>query len=378
MNFLSAPRNAIFGFLYKTIPRRIFFLMDPEEVHDRMIDLGKFLGRYALTRRFTALLFSYSNKALEQNILGINFSNPVGLAAGFDKNAELTSITPSVGFGFMEVGSITGEPCMGNPKPRLWRLPKSQSLVVHYGLKNDGAEVIANRLENVKMSIPLGISMAKTNSEKTVETEAGISDYFKAYEKFVNIGDYCTVNISCPNAYGGQPFTDATSLEKLLSKIDTIRTTKPIFLKISPDLNRDEIDKIIEVSRRHKISGFICANLTKNRNNKKINDDSVPDKGGLSGKVVEELANELIRYVYNKTHGQYVIIGCGGVFSAEGAYKKIRLGASLIELITGMIYEGPQVISEINRGLAELLARDGFSNISEAVGADYRHVGSVV
>ncbi|KKU48656.1 MAG: Dihydroorotate dehydrogenase 2 [Parcubacteria group bacterium GW2011_GWA2_46_9] len=347
-------------------------MSDPEDVHDRMIGVGKFLGRYAITRRTTAFLFSYSHPMLEQNILGINFFNPISLAAGFDKNAELIDILPSVGFGFMEVGSITGEPCAGNPKPRLWRLVKSKALVVYYGLKNDGAEAIAARLKNKKTTIPLGISIAKTNSEKTIETEAGISDYVKAYEKFINIGDYCTINISCPNAYGGQPFTNAESLEKLLNRIDTILASKPIFLKISPDLNHDEIDGIIEVAGRHKISGFICTNLTKNRNNEKIKDAAVPEKGGMSGKVVEELANELISYIYKKTNGQFVIIGCGGVFSAKDAYKKIRAGASLVQLITGMIYEGPQVISEINQGLISLLARDGFSNISEAVGADNR------
>jgi len=371
-NIIIGFRNAVLGFCYGTVLKPLFFLRDPEEVHDRIIGLGNFLGRYGLTRRLTALLFSYSNKALEQKILGIKFSNPVGLAAGFDKNAELTDIIPAVGFGFMEMGSITGEPCAGNLKPRLWRLPKSKSLVVYYGLKNDGTEAVAARLRNKKFVIPTGISIAKTNSKDTVEIGAGINDYIKTCREFAAIGDYFTLNISCPNSFGGEPFLEPANLDRLLFKIDELKIPKPIFLKISPDLSYDQLDRLMEVASRHNISGFICANLTKNRNNKKIKDAAVPEQGGLSGRVAEELANELIGYIYKKTRGQFVIIGCCGVFSAEDAYKKIRAGASLVQLITGMIYEGPQVISEINSGLIKLLVRDGFANISEAVGADNR------
>jgi dihydroorotate dehydrogenase len=200
----------------------------------------------------------------------------------------------------------------------------------------------------------------------------GINDYAQAFGIFAEIGSFTTVNISCPNAFGGQPFTEPEMLEALLFRLEEVPTKKPTFVKFSPDLDFKKIDELLEVIGRHKIQGIICSNLTKDRNNKNILETNLPQNGGLSGKVVEKLADELIAYVYKKTKGKYVVVGCGGVFSAEDAYKKIRLGASLIQLITGMIYEGPQVIGEINAGLEKLLLRDGFKNISEAVGVDCR------
>ncbi len=364
-------RNSINRLFYKTVLKNIFFRIDPEKIHDTMISFGEFLGSYSTTRGIISLLFSYSNKKLEQNMLGITFSNPIGLAAGFDKDAQLTSIIPEIGFGFAEVGSITGESCEGNPKPRLWRLKKSKSLVVYYGLKNKGSEIIAKNLGGKTFKIPIGTSIAKTNNKKTTELNAGIADYVKAYAQFTNIGSYFTINISCPNAFGGQPFTKPLHLNLLLGKISRIRTKKPIFLKLSPDLKNKEIDRIIKVAEKHNVNGFICTNLTKKRSNTII-DKAVPEKGGISGKIINESSNDLISYVYQKTKGKLIIIGCGGVFSAEDAYKKIKSGASLIQLITGMIFEGPQLISEINQGLVKLLEKDGFKNISEARGAHHR------
>lgn len=369
---LTRWRNEAFHFLYKNIFRRMVFRLDPENVHDAIVIMGRLLGHIWPMRIVSAWILDYKNPMLKQTIRGIEFSNPIGLSAGFDKNAELTKILPAVGFGFAELGSITGEPCSGNPKPRLWRLKKSKSILVYYGLKNPGCEAVAKRLAGKKFSIPMGISIAKTNSPDTVEIDAGVEDYFKAYKTFSDskIGDYYTINISCPNAYGGCPFVGAAELEKLLERVASIPKTKPIFIKISPDLSREQIDNIIALSRKYKIDGFICSNLTKNRNNAKILDDNVPEVGGMSGKIVEDLANELIRYIRRNTGNEFVIIGCGGVFSAEDAYKKIKSGASLIQLITGMIYEGPQLISSINQGLAVLLRRDGFNSLAEAVGVD--------
>lgn len=357
-------RNKAIHFLYTNILKRVYFLMDPEEIHDSMTAVGQTLGSNSITRWLTSLFFNYSHPALGQNILGIKFKNPVGLAAGFDKDALLTDILPSVGFGFEEVGSITGEKCSGNPKPRLWRLKKDKSLIVYYGLKNNGCEKISERLKNKSFSIPIGTSIAKTNCADTVDTDKGIADYVKAFKAFAKIGAYFTINISCPNAYGGLPFTDAGRLDKLLIQTDKIPTRKPIFLKMSPDLTDKELDGIIAVSKKHKVQGFVCTNLTKN--------PKIAEKGGLSGKLVENLANNLIKKVYQKTEGKYVIIGVGGVFSAEDAYKKIKLGASLIQLITGMIFEGPQLIGEINRGLVKLLKQDGYTGISEAIGSDWK------
>ncbi|MDP2927007.1 MAG: quinone-dependent dihydroorotate dehydrogenase [bacterium] len=369
-NLTIAARNKLFHLFYANILRPIYFRRDPEEVHNTMTRVGEFLGRFAITRKITSLSFSFTHPTLEQNLLGIYFPNPVGLAAGFDKDALLTDILPCVGFGFAEVGSITGEPCPGNPKPRLWRLKESRALVVYYGLKNEGCEKIADRLRSKKFKIPLGTSIAKTNSPVTVETEAGINDYLRAFCQLVDIGDYFTINISCPNAFGGEPFTEPDRLDRLLSAIDAISTKKPIFLKMSPDLSEKQIDAILQVCENHRIHGFICGNLTKKRGAPKIYDKMVPEKGGLSGKPTEELSNAQIRFIYRKTGAKYIIIGCGGIFSAADAYTKIKAGASLLQLITGMIFEGPQLIGEINRGLVQFLKRDGFHNIREARGTE--------
>jgi dihydroorotate dehydrogenase len=368
-------RNFVIKIFYQGLFKPIFFLIDPEDIHDQMLGVGGFLGRFATTRFLTGLLFDYQNPLLSQSILGIKFKNPVGLAAGFDKEAMLTGILSKVGFGFEEVGSITGKPCPGNPKPRLWRLKKSQSLMVYYGLKNDGCEKISERLKGRVFTIPLGVNVAKTNDETTVDDLTGIEDYVKAYRTFVEagIGCYFTINISCPNAFGGEPFTEPDRLNKLLQAIKLIPSKKPIFLKMPAELPLATIDEIIQLARKYQIAGFICTNLAKDRSNPKIVDQNIPQNGGMSGKIVQDLSDNLIKYIYKKTHNEFVIVGCGGVFNAEDAYRKIKLGASLIQLITGMIYEGPEVISDINLGLVKLLERDGFTNICQAVGADSRN-----
>lgn len=316
------------------------------------------------------MLFCYENPMLVQKIHGIQFNNPLGLAAGFDKDANLMNILPSIGFGYEEIGSITAKPCSGNHKPRLWRLPQHKSIVVNYGLKNCGCQAIAKKLTGKKFAFPLGINIAKTNCQETAEPEKGIADYAEGFSTLQHFADYLTINISCPNAYGGQPFSNPDLLEKLLTPLDLIKTQKPVFIKLSPDLSAAEIDKIISICDQHSIQGFIISNLVKNRDKTNIPAEHFTrvGKGGLSGKVVQKFSDELISYVYKKTKGRYTIIGCGGIFTAEDAYEKIKRGASLLQLVTGIIYEGPSVVKRINKGLVQLLKRDGYSHISEAVG----------
>lgn len=378
-DFLLTSREKIIAWKYRYLAKPIFFRLDPEDVHDHITVWGARLGRFGLSRFLTRLAFDYQNPILAQNIRGIKFPNPIGLAAGFDKNAQLTQILPAVGFGFEEIGSVTGEYCPGNPKPRLWRLPKSQSLIVYYGLKNDGAEAISQRLAGRKFAFPIGVSLAKTNSSTTVEVEAGIADYLKAYRLFssAKVGDYFTINISCPNAFGGLPFTAPDRLALLLEAIAKEPKTRPIFLKMPPDISTTDLDQTIALAEKYSIDGFISTNLTKDKNNPtvqaKIKEVLPTDKGGLSGKVVEGLADVQLRYLYQKTGGKFVLIGCGGIFTAADAYRKIRAGASLLQLATGMIFQGPQAIGAINHGLVKLLKRDGFATIAEAVGADFKN-----
>ncbi len=365
---MSTYKQRSLHLLYIQILKPVFFLFDPEVVHDRMIGFGEFLGRFGPMRDLVSWLFNFQDPALEQKILGMVFKNPVGLAAGFDKDARLTKVLPSVGFGFVEVGSITAVPCEGNPRPRLWRLVQSRSLQVYYGLKNDGVDVILQRLRRQGSKIPLGTSIAKTNSPYVIDHQAGITDYATSFRLLADQGDYFTMNISCPNIFGGQPFTDGPSFEQLMSVIDQIPTAKPVLVKLSPDLSFSRVDELLAVAARHRVQGFIISNLTKEQDNPRIAENDISPRGGLSGKAVEELANSMLQYVWQQTRGKYVLIGCGGIFTAADAYKKIKLGASLVQLVTGMIFEGPQLIGEINSGLVELLKQDGYKNISEAVG----------
>ena len=261
--------------------------------------------------------------------------------------------------------SITAKLYGGNSKPRLYRLPKEKSLRVNYGLKNLGAKVLHQQLKNNSWPLPVGINIAKTNAPETSEINVGIEDYFFTYKTFQDMGAYFTINISCPNTCEEKPiFAEPENLDLLLSKLFSIPKTKPVFVKISPDLGEEKLDKILDVCIKHKVDGFVCTNLTK------VNVLNHQGKGGFSGKLLEELSNETIRHVYKKTGGKSVIIGVGGIFNANDAYKKIKAGATLLELITGMIFEGPQVISDINLGLVKLLQKDGYKNISEAIGKE--------
>ncbi|MBU2509010.1 MAG: quinone-dependent dihydroorotate dehydrogenase [Patescibacteria group bacterium] len=357
--FLVRIRNGLFALGYKWILKPIFFRIDPEIVHDCMLKFGRLLGSNVVTRFGTRIAFGYSHPMLEQTVAGIKFMNPVGLAAGFDKNAELTRIIPEVGFGFEEVGSVTGERCTGNAKPRLWRHTEERSLRVNYGLMNDGAEAISQKMSGKKFRIPIGISIAKTNDATTVETEQGIADYVKAYRAFEQIGDYITINISCPNAFGGQPFTDVNKLDALLNAIARLPKNKPVFLKLSPDLEPQQLDEIASIADKYEIDGFVCSNLTKKHSF---------GNGGLGGKLQQPRSDEQIKFLYKRYGGRKIIIGCGGIFTAEDAYLKIKAGATLVQMVTGMIYEGPQTISEINRCLVAFLKKDGHSNIKSAIG----------
>ncbi|MCX6701673.1 MAG: quinone-dependent dihydroorotate dehydrogenase [Candidatus Zambryskibacteria bacterium] len=369
MNCYYKCRNSIIHFFYTRLLKPILFLFDPEDIHNLFLKVGSFLGRFGLTRWKTKILFGYKNPKLSQKVLGINFENPIGLSAGFDKDIVLTNIISSVGFGFEEVGSVTAKAYEGNPRPRLWRLPKTKSLGVWFGLKTKGAKVLSKELSQKIRRLPIGVNIAFTNCKENLDISSAIPDYVSGFMMMEKYADYLTINLSCPNTSGGMPFLVPENYEKLMIEIDKIPTRKPIFVKISPDMSHEDIDMFLEISAKHRMHGIICSNLTKKFDISKIK-DPIPPHGGLSGKLVFPKALDLLSYMYKKVGNKYIFIFCGGIFSANDAYKVIRQGATLMELITGMIFEGPQVISEINRGLVERLTRDGFKNISEAIGID--------
>lgn len=369
-------KHKLVGFTYRNILKRIFFLMDPETAHDFLAWVGNLLGRFRISRFLTRKIFAYQNSKLTQNIAGLEFINPVGLSAGFDKNAKLVNILPEVGFGHYELGSVTLEEYVGNPKPRLYRLKKSKALVVYYGLMNKGIKKFVEQIKKSrKTSSALGISVAKTNCDRTADETEGINDYYESIKYLIENGikGYITINISCPNTFGGEPFTTSEKLDKLLKKIYTLDIPNPVFIKMPINLSEKEFDGLLKVAIKYGVDGVVIGNLTKVRDENLIKDE-IPAhvQGGISGKPTWELCNNLIEYTYKNYKGKLVIVGVGGIFSAEDAYEKIKLGSNLVQLITGMIFQGPQLIGEINHELVKLLEKDGYRNISEAVGAYHR------
>lgn len=365
----------LFGAIYRVVVKPIFFLFQPEDIHDFFLAFGRLAGKcYCLKKVFEAF-FAYQDKRLEQNILGIFFRNPIGLSEGYDKDANILDMLPAIGFGFTQVGTVTYMPYGGNPKPRLTRLQKSKAILVNYGLKNIGVEKITKKLKKYKsIKIPYSISVGKTNSCDTTNLEDGIADYRNCYKVLIdeNIGNFYTINISCPNTFGGEPFTTPEKLGRLLDVLMPMQSAKPVLLKMPINLSWEEFKTLLDVAVSKKVHGVIIGNLNKNHLDPSIK-DVLPSgaKGGISGLPTRDLSNKLILETY-KTYGKKLtIIGVGGVFTAEDAYEKIKRGASLVQLITGLIYGGPQIVGAINKGLVALLQKDGYNNISEAIGTHH-------
>lgn len=361
-------------FSYKKILRKIIFLFDSEIVHDKFTNFGEFLGNSKIFSILLKKLFRIENRILSQKIAGINFDNPIGLAAGFDYQAKLTQILPSLGFGFETVGSITNKPYEGNPKPRLGRLIKTRSLMVYKGFKNEGIEKVSKKLKKLKFDIPVGISIGKTNSQtdKMVQEQA-VSDIVSAFriaEKANLKNAYYELNISCPNLFGNVSFYPPKNLQELLMAVTKLKLRKPLFIKMPISKTDKEVLSMLSVIVKFPVTGVILGNTQNNRKDKSFIKEELNKfpVGNFSGKPTFKRSNELIKLSYKNYGKKLIIVGCGGVFSAQDAYRKIKLGASLIQLITGMIFEGPQIAAQINLELVNFLKKDGFNNISEAVG----------
>jgi dihydroorotate dehydrogenase len=376
-------------FLYKKILKPILFLFPADDVHLFFLKMGNFSGRFSFLRWKLKLFFSFKDKSLNQKIAGLDFRNPIGLAAGFDYDADLIRALPCLGFGYHTIGTITNLPYEGNPRPMLGRLPKSKSLLVNKGFKNVGIDLILKKVkatyaqasaERRNKKIPLGISLGSTNkSYCDIDEMAG--DIYSSFEKVLkeNYFDYFELNISCPNLINtgniSNKFDTKEGLDLLLSKLKKLPINKPLFIKMYLEKNEEETLSLVETAVPYDfVSGFIFSNLVKDRTNPAFDKDEIEKagSGNFSGKPTEKITNALISIVYQKYHKRFIIIGCGGVFSGQDAYDKIKRGASLIQLITGMVYEGPAVIKKINKELVELAKKDGFDNISQAIGSYYR------
>lgn len=369
-----------FAVLYQNVLKNIFFLLNAEFIHERMLAMGEILGKSPPLRYTLRRITGYEDPILKQKIAGLTYDSPVGLAAGFDYEAKLPLISPALGFGFQTIGTITNMPYGGNPKPRLGRLPKSKSLMVNKGFKNEGAENVIEKLSNLVIKdfeIPIGISIGRTNSPKLPTVKDSIRDIAEAFKKFEKSKvkhSYYELNISCPNIIHGADisFYPPKNLNLLLSAVEKLRIKKPIFLKMPIERTDRETLYMLNVITNYNIAGVIIGNLQKNKKDPALVREEVRKwkVGFFSGKPTWNRSNELIRLAYKKFGKKLTIIGCGGIFSADDAYAKIKFGASLVQLITGMIYQGPQLIAQINLGLIDLLEKDGFKNIKEAVGID--------
>ncbi len=340
---------------YRRLLKPFLFRQDPERMHDAFVSIGNHLGHSRLGRGLINCLFHYENLLLWQTIGGVFFPNPVWLAAGFDKDCLLTDIMYDVWFGFVEVWSVTYHPYEGNPQPRLVRLIPDQWLIVNYGLKNKGIKHAIKQLsDRGEFRYPISVSVAKSNCQLTASLTGWIDDYLAsldALEASQAGHQLYTINVSCPNTFGGEPFTSPQSLSQLLTAIDTLSISRPIFIKMPIDLPWDDFKTLLDVIVQHNVCGVVIANLTKKRN-WLVSAGTESYKGWISGKPTRDLSLDLIRKTKESYGDRLVIIGVGGIFSVQDAINKINAWANLLQLITGMIFEGPQLIGEIARGIA--------------------------
>lgn len=362
--------------LYSII-RPILFRLPAESAHEfalKSLQIG--LG-FAPARKLAAQRFQ-SESCGRLDLFGLNFRNPIGLAAGFDKNGTAAQALAALGFGFIEVGTVTNEAQPGNSRPRLFRLPRDRALINRLGFNNSGAAQVAENLRAHRPDCLLGVNIGKSRS---VAIEAAIPDYLASFEKVYDVADYVAINVSSPNTPNLRELQRPQLLEDLIRSLQTANaaladryaraTAKPLLLKIAPDLTAAEIESMVEVALGTNISGIIATNTTTRRDGLVTPGAEVQDygEGGLSGAPLRERSNEIISQIFRLTRGRLTIVGVGGIFTAEDAWAKIRAGASLLQLYTGFVYEGPGVVKRINDGLTLILKREGFASLSDAIGS---------
>lgn len=363
--------------LYKSLIRPALFRKDPEESHETILGLlARMEGMAGLLDAF----YRVNDARLNVRVGPLRFSNPVGLAGGFDKNAVAPKTIASFGFGFMEIGAVTAQAQPGNPKPRLYRLPEDLALINRLGFNNDGADAIAAKLEAMRRrrslpAIPLGMNIGRT---KIVETSDAVADFLACFERLHPYGDFFTLNVSSPNTPNLRDLQEKSLLRDLLTAVQQKNldlagrsggAIKPVFVKIAPDMEFAQVDEITEVAMATQLTGIVATNATAfmRENLRSLNG---PEPGGLSGRPITAKVTSFVAHIYRQTGGRLPIIGVGGIFDARDAYDKIRAGASAVQIYTGWIYEGPGAVKRINRGLCRLLDRDGLKQISDAVGID--------
>jgi dihydroorotate dehydrogenase len=350
--------------------RSVLFRFDPERVHHLAHAALKRVGPAAARRRRPAPIPS-----LEVRCLGLRFDGPVGLAAGFDKGDVSLPGLFALGFSHVEIGTITPRPQAGNDRPRLFRLPEHRAIVNRMGFNNEGMEVCARRLEALSPAARLGPVGVNVGKNKVTPNEDAAQDYLACIDRLYPYADYLVVNISSPNTPGLRQLQEKDQLDRLLracvSRLAERAPGKPLLVKLAPDLAPEALDEAVDVAIAAGVAGIVATNTTLSRAGVERH-PRAKEAGGLSGAPLERLATEVVRRCYRRAAGRVPIVGVGGVMGAEDAYAKIRAGASLVQVYTGLIYGGPGFIARTHAGLARLLARDGFASVAEAVGADTR------
>lgn len=340
--------------MYKAIIRPFLFLFDPEKVHHFSTGAFKFICQIPGISALIRINFCIQDKRLERILFGLKFSNPVGLAAGFDKQASLYNSFANLGFGFIEVGTITPKGQPGNSKPRMFRLQEDQGLINRLGFNNDGLEAAIKNLKKRNTDIVIGGNIGKN---KVTANEEATSDYTQCFQALFPYVDYFVVNVSSPNTPNLRSLQEKGPLKELLETLKNLNlekpAPKPILLKIAPDLNENQLNDIIEIIQEVELDGIIATNTTIERESLKSSTQLTSEAGGLSGKPLLEKSNEVIRYLRNKLGPNYPIIGVGGVFTGKDAFEKLKAGADLIQVYTGFVYEGPAIVKKINQYLLD-------------------------
>ncbi|MES2419323.1 MAG: quinone-dependent dihydroorotate dehydrogenase [Bacteroidota bacterium] len=341
--------------MYRLI-KPVFFKFDPENVHHFVVKRLKWFHDYfPLGKTILRSSYDIHLKGLEREVFGIKFKNPVGLAAGFDKNGEYVEALSNLGFGFIEVGTVTPLPQPGNDKPRMFRLQDDEAIINRMGFNNKGVDVMAERLRLLKQKEPGIVVGGNIGKNKNTPNEEAVSDYIKCFDRLFEVVDYFVVNVSSPNTPGLRALQEKEPLKKLLHALQQRNlkhhVSRPILLKIAPDLSNEQLDDIIEIVRETGIAGVIATNTTIDRNGLYADEGVKNEMGGLSGKPLTLRSTEVIRYLAEKSGKAFPIIGVGGIHSPEDAQEKLAAGASLVQLYTGFIYEGPGLIRRICKEL---------------------------
>ncbi len=340
--------------MYKTIIRPILFLFDPEKVHHFTFGLLKMIHKIPFVSSLVRRFYQVNDKKLERNLFGLTFKNPVGLAAGFDKNAILYNELANFGFGFIEIGTVTPKAQVGNPKKRLFRIKKDKGIINRMGFNNGGVENAIKNLKKNNHKVLIGGNIGK-NTDTLPEDYT--KDYIKVFRELHPHVDYFVLNVSCPNVSSHAKLEDADYLNELITEVQKInnqqKKQKPILLKIAPDLNNIQLDEIIELVAKTKIDGVIASNTSTHRDDLKESKEGLLKigNGGVSGQPVKDRSTKVIKYLSEKSNKSFSIIGVGGVHSEKDALEKLAAGADLIQIFTGFIYEGPSLVKRINKAI---------------------------